>query len=383
MSLSPELQKECDEASVPFIGGCITAEHVQLKPWRVFLEINSACNLRCPTCTKGNMDGYDHKTGLMDMGLMENILDKIKSENPGAIVFLYGNSEPFIHPKLPECIAAVKSRGLNAQLSTNLNHIQRVDDVLNANPDYILISLSGFTQDVYVKGHAGGNIEKVKNNMKVLSEANMVHPVIDAKTARKNSVRKRLGSRVIPTPPAPFPKVNIAVNYHIYKDNQHEVPLMKEYAKSLGFGFFTSIARAISMENAIQYCRSHDPEAVPFDVPEGQPDWNALLPPVGETYKAAMDRLLIPPTKAREMYADVPEVKTCPVGWMFSFIRHDGLISSCACVADRRINLGKYLEKSQDELTVERRDHSICQQCQRYKLSHYFHLGGKFWTPPV
>jgi MoaA/NifB/PqqE/SkfB family radical SAM enzyme len=357
MSPSPELLAEYEEASKPFIGGCITAEHTRLKAWRYFLEINSGCNLRCPTCTKGNVEGYEHKTGFMDMELMENILDKIKSENPEAIVFLYGNSEPFLHPKLPECITAVKRRGLNAQISTNMNHLQRVDEMLDAGPDYIIISLSGFTQEVYVKGHAGGNIEKVLANMKIMADANYAR--------------------------APEKRVNIAVNYHIYNDNQHEVPLMKEYAKNCGFGFFTSVARAISMENAIQYCRHHDPDAIPFDVQEGRPDWNHAMPPIGETYKKAMDRLLIPPTKAREMYKDVPEVKNCPIGWMFSFIRHDGKISSCACVADRRITLGNYLEKSQDELTVERRDHSICQQCQRYKLSHYFHLGGPYWTPPV
>ena len=235
MSLSPELAAELEQASKPFIEskGAITAEHTRMKSWRYFLEINSACNLRCPTCTKGNMEGYEHKTGLMDMELMEKILDKIQSENPNAIVFTYGNSEPFLHPKLPECITAIKRRGLHPEMSTNLNHLQRVEETLEADPDLIIISLSGWTQEVYEKGHAGGKIEKVKDNMRILAETN---------NARPN-------------------RVSILVNYHVYKDNQHEIPLMKEYALNLGLGFFTSYARAISMENAIQYCRDKDPEA--------------------------------------------------------------------------------------------------------------------------
>src|SRR5262245_21806937 len=103
------------EASKPFHrggGGLITPKETSLRSWRYFLEINSACNLRCPTCTKGNQKGYDHQTGLMDMQVMQDCIDKISRENPNAYVLLYGNSEPFLHPKLPECVAAIKARGL-------------------------------------------------------------------------------------------------------------------------------------------------------------------------------------------------------------------------------------------------------------------------------
>lgn len=352
--MTPEMQQAFDDAALPFIGGAINAEHTRMKSWRYFLEINSACNLRCPTCTKGNMEGYSHLTGFMDSDLMERILDKIVTENPQAIVFVYGNSEPFLNARLPECIAAIKRRGLHPEMSTNLNHLQRVEDTLDAGPDLIIISLSGWTQEVYEKGHAGGKIDKVKANMKTLSDANQ--------------------SR----------HVRIAVNFHVYRDNQHEISVMKEYALSLGFEFFTSYARAISMENAIQYCRKHDTEATPFAVQEGQPDWNYALPPVGKTYEDAMERLVIPPTKAREMYKDFPAPPACPIGTMFQFIRHDGKTELCACVADRRIVLADFLDSSQDERTEQRMGHSICQQCSKYKLRYYFHLSGdkKLWEPP-
>lgn len=360
MALSAELQQAYDEASIPYIEsqGAITAGHCRLKSWRYFLEINSACNLRCPSCTKGNMTGYDHKTGFMDEELMEKILDKIQSENPAAIVFPYGNSEPFLHPKLPECIAAVKRRGLNCEFASNLNHIARVEEVLAAQPDMIIISLSGFTQEVYVKGHAGGNIEKVKANMKTLAEAN-----------KKAS-----------------PQIKILVNYHVYKDNDHELHLMRQYADSLGLALFTSFARAISMENAIQYLKMKEEEAtgtpVRFAVKEGGPDYNAMLPPVGETYIRTMDRLRIPPTEAVKMYERYPIHKVCPVGDMFTFIRHDGKTSMCACVADRRLTLGDYLETTQEQLSEQRRGHPICQQCLKYRMNLYFHIVDREkWQP--
>lgn len=353
--MTRQMEKEMQLASLPFIGGAITEATTHLKPWRVFLEINSACTLKCPTCTKGNqeaVDGlkYDHQTGIMDTDLMERILDKIKLENPNAIVFVYGNSEPFIHPRLPECITAIKRRGLFPEMSTNLNYVQRVEETLEAGLGLIIVSLSGFTQEVYVKGHAGGNIEKVKANMKILGEANLARPE---------------GQRV-----------QILVNYHVYKDNEHEIEPMKAYAESCGLGFFTSFARAISMENAIRYCQSKDSQATPFEVQPGRPDWNQVFPPVTPTYESVMERVKIKPTEAREMYKNVPMARVCPVGagGLFTFIRHDGKVQLCACTADRRITLGNYLDKTSDQMIEQRAGHSICKQCLSYRLNLMFHI---------
>lgn len=362
--MSPELQKAYDDASIPFIDGAITADAVRMHSWRVFLEINSACNLRCPTCTKGNQPAvqglkYDHQTGIMDEALMERILDKIASENPKALVFLYGNSEGFIHPRLPECIASVKRRGLSPQLSSNLNYVQRVPETLEAGPDLIIISLSGWTQEVYEKGHAGGNIEKVKANMRILAEANSALP------ADK--------------------RISILVNFHVYLDNGHEVEPMREYATNLGLGFFTSLARAISMESTIQYERHLDPDATPFEIQEGQPDWNKVLPPVSQTYIDTMKRLRIPPTEAREMYKHHPIKEVCPVGagMLFTFIRHDGLCQMCACTADRRITIGNYLDMTPEQMIERRTGHAVCKQCLKYRNNLYYNLVDREkWTSP-
>lgn len=364
--MTPEMQKSFDDASVPFWqgGGAIGEAETKLKSWRYFLEVNSKCSLHCPTCTKGDETGYEHLTGIMDPDLMERILDKIKLENPNAIVFTYANSEPFLHPKLVECIASIKRRGLNAQMSTNLNFVRRLDELLAAKPDMIIISLSGFTQEIYVRGHAGGNIEKVKDNMRLLADAN------------GRLIQKEGGG----------PGVDIRVNFHIYDYNQHEVALMQEYANNLGLGFFTSVARAISMENSIQYCRSKDMDATPFEVQEGRPDWNHALPPVGKIYQDVLNHVLIPPDKAREMYEQYPILEVCPVGAgsIFTFIRHDGKTQLCACVADRRITLKDYLETTPDELIEQRTGHAICKQCIKYRLNLYFMIADREkWEPPI
>ena len=347
--LSPELQKMYDESYKPFVSGAIGEDQTRMRSWRYFLEINSACNLKCPSCTKGNLGiGYEHLNGIMDADLMEKCIDKIRNENNQSIVFLYGNSEPFLHPRLPECIAAVKARGLRCEMSTNCNYLQRVEETLAAGLDFMIISLSGFTQEVYVKGHAGGNVEKVKKNMKIIGEAN-------AKLEKP---------------------VTIQVNYHVHKDNGHELELMRDYAKECGIGLFTSNARAISMENTIQYLREKEGNPL-YEVQEGRPDWNKVLPPPSQQWKNTMQRLIIPPQNAVEMYKDHPESTLCPVGagGMFTFIRHDGKVSLCACVADRRITISDdYLTTNVDEMVERRVNHSICQQCSKRKLNMYYHL---------
>lgn len=355
--MTPELQKSYDDAAVPFIDGAITVESTRLKSWRYFVEIGSACNLHCPTCVKGAHPGFEHENGWMDPELMEKILDKIQAENPQAICLIYGNSEPALHPKLPECVASIKRRGLNAQISTNGNFARRVDELLDSGPDMIIISLSGFTQDVYVRGHVGGNIEKVMTNMRAYAEAN------------GRLIQKQGGG----------PGVDIRVNYHIYDYNRHEVELMREFCNNLGLGFFTSIARAISMENSIQFCRSKDPDATPFEVQEGRQDWNKVMPPVSQTYIDTMVHLNIPPDKAREMYQHFPLSEVCPVGAgsLFTFIRHDGKTQLCACTADRRITLKDYLDTTPDELIVERTGHSVCKQCIKYRLNLYFMIADR------
>jgi MoaA/NifB/PqqE/SkfB family radical SAM enzyme len=350
--MTPEIRAQYNEASRPYIegGGAITLRETSMMSWRYFLEINSACNLACPTCAKGNKEGYEHQTGIMDWDLMLKCIEKIKNENNQAIVLLYGNSEPFLHPRLAECIKAVKAQGLRCEISTNLNTPGYREEFLNSGLDFMIISVSGFTQEIYARGHAGGKIERVKENMRLLSEA-----------------RARVGNK--------FP---ISVNYHVYNDNEHEIPLMKAYAESLGFGFFTSFARAISMENTLQYLRmkeeGEDGGSPKYDVQPGKPDWNLVLPPVCTRYIDAMNRLKIPPQDAIPMYQHYPVMPVCPVGDMFTFIRHDGKVSLCACVSDRRLILGDYLSMSQEELSDARRGHAICKLCLKYRMNLYFHI---------
>ena len=346
----PELIQEYGLSALPYLesNGPIPAFALAMKSWRYLIELNTACNLRCALCTVGNQSGYDYYkgNGLMEMELLEKILDKMQSENPNAIVCPYGNGEPMLHPKLPECLAAIKRRGFTVELATNLNLLKRVDEVLDAKPDLIIVSVSGFTQEVYSKNHRGGDIEKVKENLKLLKEAVV-----------------RTGN-----------KSRIVVSYHKYCDNQHEIEPMKQFVEKLGFGFWTSWARVISIENTVQSLRELEGNSEPFAIADNGLDLNTAFPPSNPEFVKNMERLQFHPKKARQLYKRFPVSKVCIIADTFTYIRHDGQVQLCAWNNDRRLTIGNYIEMDQEQLSEARRGNPLCSECLKYRLNLYFHI---------
>ena len=355
MTLSPELVAAYALSARPYTeaNGPIPASVLGIKSWRYLIELNTACNLRCALCTVGNREtGYEYfkGNGLMDMGLFEKVLDKIQSENPGAIICPYGNGEPMLHPQLPECIAAIKRRGFRCELATNLNHVNRLQELMSARPDFMIVSVSGFTQEVYGKSHRGGDIERVKENLHKLKDAH-----------------NRCGGPVA-----------IAVSYHMYNDNLEEVEKMREFVSQFGFQFMLSWARTITLENTIQSLRFLEEQQggiVPaYQIGKDGKDLNKLFPSANPDFIESMKRLRFHPKKARELYAQFPVSSVCVIGDVFTYIRHDGQVQLCAWCDDRRLTLGNYLEMNQDQISEARRGNPLCQECLRYRMNLFYHV---------
>lgn len=328
----------------------IPPEALKQRSWRYFLEINTACNLHCSLCVVGNREGYENAPGIMPQELLERILDKMVQENPQASVCIYGNSEPFLHPRIGETLAAIKRRGLTFEISSNLNIApeDKMEAILANGPSFFIVSLSGFTQEIYERGHQGGKIDKVKANMELLSK-----------------VRARMGS-----------KARIAVSYHRYKYNEAEVEPMKAFTESLGFEFMGVMARAIAMENTVQALRhleALDGQAVPVYAPgkDGR-DWNKIMPAANPKFVATLEQLFVHPKESVKNYERFPVSKVCMVGEVFSFIRSDGKIQLCACTDDVRLVLGDYLAMTQDQIFEARYEHPFCNECQRLRMNLYY-----------
>lgn len=332
--------------------GPMPANVLGLKAWRYVFEVSSVCNLKCALCHAGNRDGYAYTPGIMDMGLMNACLDKMKTENPSAIVCVYVNSDPFLHPRMPEVVAAAKARGFRVEFATNANRIQNLDQILAAKPNLFTISVSGWTQEVYERAHRGGDIEKVKANMKEIAEA------------------WRRGGHY---------DIMLGCSYHMYNDNLgEEMAQMKAYAESLGMLFMVSWGRAICIENTVQALRElerrREGSVRPYLVgPDGM-DLNTMFPPAKEDFIKSMERLRFHPAKAAAFYSRWPVSPVCLVADVFCEIRWDGRVQLCAWTDDMRLTIGNYLDMSPEQLSAARRGHPLCQECLRYRLNYYFHI---------
>lgn len=347
-----ELKSAYDLSKRPYLEapGPTPGNLLDTKSWRYVLEINSSCNLQCALCHNGNREGYSYTPGVMDAGLMEKILDKIKSENPAAVVCCYVNSEPFLHPRIAECVQSIKRRGLRCELSSNLNHLQQLDQVLAAKPDLFTASVSGFTQEIYQRSHRGGDVEKVKQNFRTVIEAN---------------TRGAFG-------------VHIGMSYHMYEYNLHEVEPMRAFVEGLGAQFLLSWGRSICIENTVQALRQLEKQKTGRDVAyrlgPGDQDLNTMLPPAKEEFIKSMEQLRFHPEKARMLYERFPVATVCIIADVFTEIRHDGRVQLCAWTDDMRLTLGNYLELTQEQISEARRGHPLCDECLRYRLPLYFHL---------
>ena len=171
--------------------------------------------------------------------------------------------------------------------------------------------------------------------------------------------------------------VHIAVSYHMYNDNLHELDLVRDYVAQFGFQLLISWAQTISLENTIQNLRmleSKSGGSVP-DYPIGKNglDLNKAMPPSNPSYVENMDRLRFHPRK-HGRFPRLTESPVCIIGDVFTYIRHDAQVQLCAWCDDRRFVLGNYLEMTQDQISEARRGHPLCKECLRYRLNLYYHV---------
>jgi MoaA/NifB/PqqE/SkfB family radical SAM enzyme len=287
------------------------------------IDVVGSCNLRCPSCPVGNI-GAVNPTGLIDKDLFTRLIAKAAREYHIYRVSLYNWSEPLLHPELPDFVRIVKSHDLYCALSSNLNILRNADELFRANPDEFRISLSGFTQPVYEQTHAKGNIERVKENMRLLQEAGR----------RTGNVHTR-----------------VVVYYHKYRHNLHEAEKMRAYVTSLGFGWMENFAFYMPIEKAMSAAEGRlDPEE-----------------------RAFVDRMFALPVvnaiEAAKEFAHEP----CRLWNEQIVLDLRGNATLCCALYDFGGNtIGSFLDMSPEQLMRAKENHPTCASCTRNGLHRYY-----------
>ncbi len=299
--------------------------------WQFNVDIVGSCNLSCPSCPVGNSRGINQPTRYMKPELLDRIVRKAKQETRGRIDFaLYNWTEPLLHPDLPEMIRVVNGHGLHCGLSSNIQIVKDIDAIMDANPHYLKISVSGFTQETYGVTHRGGDIELVKENMRIVAEAK----------ARAGATTK------------------LSVPFHRYLGNHEDERHMREYAEELGFEFNPAWAYLMPLEKVLAFA---EPAATDVRLEaEDRELIDRLALPLGPALRASKEE--------QEPYCKLRDQQMA--------ITSEGDVMLCCAVYDQgKYTLGPFLDIPLEELQARKHRHDQCASCMKNGLHVLFTYG--------
>ena len=135
----------------------------------LYVDVLDACNLRCRTCVRG-LRSLKNSSRRMPLDKFEQIIKKAASDGFDSIQ-LFNWTEPFLLDDLHRYASIVRRYGLPCICSSNLSieHIRNFREAL-ASIDVLVVSVSGLDQEVYEVNHAGGSIELVKKNLRIIAD---------------------------------------------------------------------------------------------------------------------------------------------------------------------------------------------------------------------
>lgn len=162
------------------------------------------------------------------------------------VVQFFFQGEPFLNPRLPEFIQIASRYNLYSIISTNGHFLtpERIDHLLEAELDHIIISVDGLTQATYEKYRVNGNLSTVVQGIRELV--------------------KRRGTRIRPL---------IELQFIVFKHNELEVPYVLPFSKEIGVDRVTIKSAQVYTEpkkwlpKAKKYRRYHEDGQLKIPLP--------------------------------------------------------------------------------------------------------------------
>ena len=156
--------------------------HYESSPgYQVALEPLNVCNIECTMCPYPDME---REKTLMPMDLYKKIID-------GVVAFGYTRlnlshyNEPFLDKNLFERVRYAKTKGMIVGFFSNGTVMtpEKAENTLDADVDWINLSVDGGTKESFEKIRVGANFEETCNNIshliKLRKERNSNKPVIN------------------------------------------------------------------------------------------------------------------------------------------------------------------------------------------------------------
>lgn len=291
------------------------------------IDVMGTCNLKCLSCAHG-AEGDQYKRGSMTLETYRRVVDKIVAENEVVNhISLYSWGEPFLNPALPDMVAYLHRHGIAAALSSNLSikNDALFRKVLQQDPEYLKVSLSGYYPAAYDTTHQGGDIHLVRSNLLRLRY------YIDH--YRLNTV--------------------VDVNYHLYANNNRgNLRKMQDLCDELRFSLSQTYALVMPLERVI-------------DKLEGRPSPSTL----------ALEKNLLVSVEEGIRAAAIAnqEEQPCPFLENQTVINCDLSVPICCTTFNRGPNLvaTNFLEVSPEQIAAGKQKAAICRTCVAHGLPAY------------
>ncbi|MBR9677236.1 radical SAM protein [Candidatus Woesearchaeota archaeon] len=178
------------------------------KPYSIMIEPTNSCNLNCPLCPTGNKSDT-RKKGYMTFETYKKVIDELAPYLYEVVMWNYG--EPFLNPLTYDFISYAKQKRIPKVIASTNAHLFKDDKaikkLINSGLDRLIISLDGMTKGTYEKYRRGGNIKQVLETIKKIM-------------ATKKALKVK----------NPF----VELQFIVMRQNEHELPLIKNFAKEAG-----------------------------------------------------------------------------------------------------------------------------------------------------
>jgi len=192
------------------------------------IDILSSCNLKCASCPH-SIEQHSVPRGSMNLETVKKVIDKIVVEAPDiSHISLYSWGEPLLHPYIDEIVKYIHNHNIAVALSSNLSirFDERLERLIETNPDYIKVSVSGYYPLAYNNTHEGGDINLVKSNLYKL-----------------RYLLDKYNSNTL-----------VDINYHLYRDNSGQNLInFRKLANELDFVISETYALVMPLERVISF----------------------------------------------------------------------------------------------------------------------------------
>ena len=185
------------------------------KPWgfptHLHIEPSTLCNLKCAFCPVTT--GMERPTGFMPAEVFKKTIDELADYL--FLILLWDWGEPFLNPSIYDMIAYAKQKDIKIISSTN-GHVfsqpGNAEKLVRSGIDAIIFAIDGISQETYEQFRKNGNL-------------NMAMKGIENVVAAKRSLKSKT------------PVINF--RFIPMKHNEHEIPLLEDFARSLSVDILT------------------------------------------------------------------------------------------------------------------------------------------------